>query len=623
MNALLRLTLTLTALLLGACSPTTTTLPTVVPTAEDVPLLLFWQAERGTLETLDAVDYWQFLGAAGDTIALRAVNRGVAATMTLLRNGEVLAEGQAIEFTLSEGGRYDVQVRPAEQEVGDYEIGLGYADRQPPQTPQQEVRQVVGVPTPTPGFTTIGEFIQQVSPGDDVGSALTSSSPEHVYTFALPIGTYVTLDLARVSGTLDPFLTLYDPDGNIVAMDDNSGDDRNARLRNIRLNDDGLYSVQVWGASLYGDYRLRISEGFQRLAPDAQPTQAPTQAAIFLTPTFGPVTSDTRLVDHAQVIGSLPRSGDFQRFSFQVSAGQTFRVWAAPYQDSTISPQLEVFGPLGEQRALVMASTSNAQGAALTDTIEATESGVYSIIVTGEGDTLGAFVLSAGLGLTARDNFQGTAAASTAYDGNITLSGERHTWLLPVQPDDVVTVAVSSASATFDPLVQITTVGGVLIAQDDNSGNGGEALIRLANIISPALYTIRVMDAQGRGTGDYTLLWRYVNAAPTTTPEPPTSNILAVRGNVLPNRYQFYVFQGQAGQTVQLQAEAVDDSPLDPVLALLDPQGEVIAEADDSDGTLNPRMTVTLPEDGSYTARVNGYLSSGRFDLNVAIVFGN
>ena len=62
-------------------------------------------------------------------------------------------------------------------------------------------------------------------------------------------------------------------------------------------------------------------------------------------------------------------------------------------------------------------------------------------------------------------------------------------------------------------------------------------------------------------------------------------------------------------------------APFDPVAVLFDAEGNVIGEGDDSDGTLNPNFTVTLPRDGAYTLRVNGYLSGGAFDLWVRWFF--
>lgn len=65
-------------------------------------------------------------------------------------------------------------------------------------------------------------------------------------------------------------------------------------------------------------------------------------------------------------------------------------------------------------------------------------------------------------------------------------------------------------------------------------------------------------------------------------------------------------FQGTSGQTVTITA--VGQGETDPRIKLLDPNGNVIAEDDDSGGGASGRdatLTTTLPSDGLYTVRVD------------------
>jgi hypothetical protein len=211
-------------------------------------------------------------------------------------------------------------------------------------------------------------------------------------------------------------------------------------------------------------------------------------------------------------------------------------------------------------------------------------------------------------------------ASSQQVTGTIQSSGERHIWRLNLFPGDTIIATASPTGPSFNPVLELATAEGLVLYRDEGSGANNAALIDIATITQSATYILRVEAEQGTGQGSYVLLWRYVRAAPTPTPLPAMTTILAFSDEVDLEAYQFYVFQGQAGQTIRVQVIAALDSSLDPVVALIAPDGSMIAEADDNNG-LNPEMIVALPQDGTYNVRVNGYLSSGRFDVFVALLF--
>ncbi len=53
--------------------------------------------------------------------------------------------------------------------------------------------------------------------------------------------------MISTSGSVDPVLTLFDPAGQAIATDDNSGGGTTALLRDIRLPVDGDYIIQALG----------------------------------------------------------------------------------------------------------------------------------------------------------------------------------------------------------------------------------------------------------------------------------------------------------------------------------------------------------------------------------------
>jgi tetratricopeptide (TPR) repeat protein len=68
--------------------------------------------------------------------------------------------------------------------------------------------------------------------------------------------------------------------------------------------------------------------------------------------------------------------------------------------------------------------------------------------------------------------------------------------------------------------------------------------------------------------------------------------------------YATHTFEGTAGETTAIEL-SIDD--FDAYLILLDPDGEMIAQANDGVGGTNARITLTLPTTGTYTLLVNSY----------------
>jgi hypothetical protein len=232
----------------------------------------------------------------------------------------------------------------------------------------------------------------------------------------------------------------------------------------------------------------------------------------------------------------------------------------------------------------------------------------------------GDYSVSYGAGPSRENTLRGLTEADGVYNGEVLRRGMRDVWSLELNAGDIITATVSPSTTTLDPLLELVAPDGSLVATDDNSGGGRNPLINSAYAPVTGVYRLRVTPVNAATSGPYTLIWRYVNTAPTPTPVPATIPILDYDDFVADNTYQFYPFQGRAGQQVVIRVNAQAGSTLDPVAALLGPDGAVIAEGDDSDGGLNPRIVAALPSNGTYTVRVNGYLSGGPFQLLVDLI---
>jgi hypothetical protein len=167
-------------------------------------------------------------------------------------------------------------------------------------------------------------------------------------------------------------------------------------------------------------------------------------------------------------------------------------------------------------------------------------------------------------------------------------------------------------------LLALVAPDGTVIAQ---SGDGAAATYALSSVTAPVsgTYRLRVSgyNLNNRGAGAYEVVWLRTRLAPTATPILATWLMLAADDLLLPNQYAEYVFQGFAGQRVQVDVTAISPE-LDPVAEIFGPDGNSVIFVDDGDFSRNPSFVVQLPSSGPFTLRINGYNgSSGAVEVSV------
>lgn len=617
----------LTALLLAACSPpaapplpTLAQLPTLTPTSDPAPRpLAFWQPAQGALPDPAATALWTFSAQAGDAVRLRA--RGPVNLALRAPDGAPLGAGTDFALRLPAAGPYTVVVQLAGADAGSYEIGLAYTDRPDPASfTATPLPVIVGVPTSTPFFEALGTLIGPLAAGQPVDGQFGGRSGEpHVYTYDGRAGQFISVHMERTSGTVDPVLRLYDAAGAPLAVDDNGGGGTAALLRSVRLPADGRYRIVAMGKAQSGGYRLALTAGDrpQPVTPTIVPRPSATLLARAIAPTAAPAAPGALLQDHAPVSAAVDRPGGFGRFTVAAVPGDFVTLGVTPAE--SLRPKLELFGPDGDLLAQHVAPRAGAE--ALIAMWPAAAAGLYTVLVTGADGTTGAFTLAYGAGLSREEIARGAAAADTPYEGQIARPATREVWTLPLNRGDVISAAASPTSANaLDPVLELVGPDGVVVASDDNSGGAPSALIQRAAAPAAGVYQLRVAAANAASVGPYRLIWRYVEAAPTPTPDPPRFLLMAISDDVPLNAYRFYPFQGRAGQTIRARVSAAPGSRLDPVAALLGPDGMVIVEVDDTPGSLDAEIVYTIPADGTYTVRVSGYLSGGPFSLVVDVL---
>ena len=604
--------------------PTLAALPTIAPTPEPAMALEFWQVADSTLDSPDAVGRWQFPANAGDPIRLGVL--GTVSLSLLAPDGTVLGSGETVELTLPVNGLYTVEVRLTQGDPSGYRLSLGYADRPNPAdftaTPPPVT---VGIPTPTPVFADLGLFVADLENGAaQADTFLRGPVLPHVYTFTGKTGEYVTVRMARVSGTVDPTLRLYDPNGAALAVDHNSGGNRTALLRNIVLRADGQYSLQADGGGGPGDYEITLTSGAQPVPVTptivAPPTITPFRVPLGVTPALA--VQDGLLEPYVPVLASLMRPGDVNRHMITGGEGEFVSINVRKLQaESRLRPVIEVYSPAGDRIGTANARTSNAGGEALIQLLPIPEAGTYSIFVSAEDGDSGDYLISYGMGALTEGVTRGASTADTPYENQIARRGQRDSWDMLLNAGDVVTIAAGPLNNSLDPVIELVAPDGTLVASDDNSGGYPNALLSEVSAPVSGLYQLYVSASGGNTVGPYRVVWRYNTVAPTPTYDPPRILLFTVEDDVPQGEYAFYPFQGAAGQQVRISVNAQAASGFDPVAALIGPDGRELAMGDDGPNSLNPQFSAALPADGTYQVRVNGYLSGGPFELVVERIF--
>lgn len=87
------------------------------------------------------------------------------------------------------------------------------------------------------------------------------------YYFSGQAGNKLTIQMNRTSGSVDPYLELFDADGDLAATNNNGGGDVNALINGYTLQDTGLYRIHAKGVSGTGSYQLSVSSQSVPLNP--------------------------------------------------------------------------------------------------------------------------------------------------------------------------------------------------------------------------------------------------------------------------------------------------------------------------------------------------------------------
>ncbi len=521
-----------------------------------------------------------------------------------------------------------------------------------------------------------------VFPGELVIGELTAERQIAEYSFDAAAGDLLTVALG--SEDFDPLLVLLGPDGEQIAVDDDSGPGLFARLDSFALEADGTYTLRVDGYR--GQTGERQLEGRFTLSldiPGAPPPPVPTMDAMSDDPSSADAASDdtppAEAVDliYGQTLPAELSVGSRDlRFTFQGGPGDVVQIRVT---SDDFDPNLALLDPDGTE---IASDDDGGVGVnALLDDFTLTRSGVFTIVVDGyrgvnnDREIGGRFVLRLRLvdvvavvdetppadeepadeepsdeeladetpvsieptPLIFGEGAEGTLGAGQA---GIPFSFE-------AAAGDVVNVIATSDD--FDVNLTVLDPDGAELAFDDDGGIGLNAALDALELPVDGVYTVLVdgyrgVDGDREISGRFTLLLERADAPEITEddaddaadedsaapPVPVESSELAygdvVAGVIEAGQADIpFSFEASAGDVVDISLASGD---FDPLLRLLDPDGAELITDDDGGEGLNAFIEgLTLPDSGTYTILVDGYRGvnadrdiAGDFTLSLVLV---
>ena len=233
---------------------------------------------------------------------------------------------------------------------------------------------------------------------------------------------------------------------------------------------------------------------------------------------------------------------------------------------------------------------------------------------------------------------------SGSASGTFEQAGDRDVFSILLDGDSEVTVAQTASSGGLDTYLRIYNENAELVAENDDSG--GSLNSSLTQNLSAGTYYLQAGSYQDGGTGNYTVSVQVSatpdpdpqpDPAPQPDPEPPRDDHADDAGpNATPitltdgvgtgsgqledtgDRDVFSV-EVSAGGTLAVSVESTDGD-LDTFLRLLDADGNVIAENDDSGGRLNSSLSQEVTA-GTYYISVGAYADAGTGAYSVSVRF--
>jgi serine/threonine-protein kinase len=587
-------------------SATPTPLPTLTLTPSSTPIraLQFGGEFGGYLPSATAVDQWTFNGKAQEVIALRALPLGES-NLTLRAavkgpglpdSGEIAPQGELTRLVLPADGQYTVEVGVLGGERGQYTVRLERVPTSPDFTP---------VPT---------NFLRY---GDAIRSFVNDSAPEQFYTFEGVAGDRITIT-ARIGGIGDPILELRDPNGVIIAQNDDTNGITDASIEAFTLPVNGSYTIRVtrYSRRTGGEFILRLT------------LEPPLVPALGSYPPPRLLPEGEPLLTYGETLNGSLNYRQARRFIILGRRGDSIIITARRKSDS-LDPFMRLID--NQSNDLLYESNQGTTG----DDVE-----VISTVL----QTTGFFTLTLStapyrpnngdyrLDIRSNNTFF-PLNAGEERSANVDNTRAQHTYTFFANAGQYLRLeARPTFVSRLDPLLLLLSPSGRLIAFHnslDPENRGG--LIDGLFLRESGVYTVVVTRPGGEiGTsaGAFLLSYKLSNDLPAVAWQNPTRFRYegSVAGEADDAQAQAWQFEGKAGDVINLTVSRLFGSGAATFGPLLAPDGSVVQAL----GTTvvgrerSLQNTYQLPQDGSYTIYVNAerlhYTVLATFLRNIPLV---
>ncbi|MEO8607614.1 MAG: PPC domain-containing protein [Chloroflexota bacterium] len=533
------------------------------------------------------------------------------------------------DFTLPADGTYSILAGSYGGGVdGAFTLSLVEAGSSitPPDATGTPTPQATPTLRPTPGTAATLPANTDVTPiniGDTVNDTVGTFDGSRVYSFTGQAGQSVTI--TATSDAFDTYVQLFDADGKILAEDDDSAGDLNAKIQDFALPANGIYSISVgsFSGGASGAFTLSITaQGVIAQPTVTSGTPAPTgtpgpeSTAIFTTSPAAINIGDT-------INGTLPEDTRSAIYTFTGSAGQSVTITLS---SSDFDSYLSLKNSSGEEIAYDDDSAGNLNAKIQDFTLP--DDGTYTIQATSFGSFVtGSFTLALEGGAGAQPTPEATTIASNGgainlnaqVSGELAQDGSNASYTFEGSAGQVVTITLESND--FDAYLALQGPDGTEIASDDDGAGSLNARIADFSLPDDGTYTVVVTGANNFSTGKFTLSTATSAIEATATPGPIVPGSISIGqtlDSTLDQAPNTHTFAGKAGQVISIE---VDSSDFDAYVQLKDANGIELASDDDSAGNLNALIeNFTLPTDATYAIVVSSFdnTASGDYKLTVS-----